>query len=129
MKDLYIAVVWQKYNPYGGVERFVERELGALSQIRVDITVVSWGWDTGKPGYQYVLCNPFYIGRLWRDMSFANLVCRKLEGLAKVLLGFNSSFHPAEAGSSVRAKVEAHSLNAMADKLVDFYNQLIGNHS
>ncbi len=81
MKDLHIAVVRQKYNPYGGAERFVERALGALSQTRVDITVVSRAWDAGKPGYQYVLCNPFYIGRLWRDMSFKNSVCRKLEDL------------------------------------------------
>jgi UDP-glucose:(heptosyl)LPS alpha-1,3-glucosyltransferase len=31
MPDMKIAIIRQRYNPYGGAERFVERALGALA--------------------------------------------------------------------------------------------------
>jgi UDP-glucose:(heptosyl)LPS alpha-1,3-glucosyltransferase len=35
-------------------------------------------WRGGE-GFEVITCNPFYLGRLWRDWSFARAVCRRLE--------------------------------------------------
>jgi len=77
-----IALVRQKYSPYGGAERFVERALAALASQGVTTTLITRKWDTAgamtqtpavqAPIAQHVLtCNPFYLGRLWRDRSFS----------------------------------------------------------
>ena len=68
-----LALVRQKYNPYGGAERFVERALAALAAQGVATTLITRHWQ--GPATQHVLaCNPFHIGRLWRDRSFARCV-------------------------------------------------------
>jgi len=79
VKNLRIAFIRQKYNPFGGAERFVERALQALEAYHVDMTVLSRKWNDASPGYRFVSCNPFYLGRLWRDWSFARSACRALE--------------------------------------------------
>lgn len=72
-----IALVRQKYNPYGGAERFVERALAALASQGVKTTLITRKWsgadkNADKVSEQDVLlCNPFYLGRLWRDRSFS----------------------------------------------------------
>ena len=35
-----LALVRQRYNPYGGAERFVERAVSALADLGVSVTVV-----------------------------------------------------------------------------------------
>ena len=72
-----IALVRQRYNPFGGAERFIERALAALAAQGVTVTVFAREW-TGDPG-RVVRCDPFHIGRLWRDWSFARAVCSELE--------------------------------------------------
>ncbi len=74
-----LAIVRQKYNPFGGAERFVERALGALQRPDLDITVIARSWPAqdskgGSGAYERRLCNPFYIGSLWRDWGFARAV-------------------------------------------------------
>jgi UDP-glucose:(heptosyl)LPS alpha-1,3-glucosyltransferase len=73
-----LALVRQKYTPFGGAERFVERALTALRGRGVDVTVITRKWsgggDAGGPVVR--LCDPFHIGRLWRDASFAGAVQR-----------------------------------------------------
>lgn len=71
-----IAIVRQRYNPYGGAERFVERALGALVQEGAEVTLITRSWD-GAPaaGFAQITCDPPY-SRLWggraaRDASFA----------------------------------------------------------
>jgi len=82
MKELRIAIIRQKYNPYGGAERFVERALKALSNNQIDMTVLSRQWNSENSGYRFIACNPFYLGRLWRDRGFSRSVCRQLETLS-----------------------------------------------
>jgi len=70
-----LALVRQKYTPFGGAERFVERALGALREQGTDVTIVARSWQ-GEPGPGFLQCNPFYIGRTWRDAGFARAVQR-----------------------------------------------------
>jgi len=77
VKQLSIALIRQRYAGDGGAERFVARALDALKARNVDVTLIAREWrDEGNRGL--LRCNPFYIGRLWRDMSFARCVCRLL---------------------------------------------------
>jgi UDP-glucose:(heptosyl)LPS alpha-1,3-glucosyltransferase len=73
---MHFALGRQRYTPYGGAERFIERALGALDGRGVAVTVLAREW-IGDPG-RMIRCNPFHIGRLWRDWSFARAVCRRL---------------------------------------------------
>jgi len=68
-----IAVVRQRYNPYGGAERFVERALGALVQEGAEITLITRSWEGAeiRDGYKQLICNPQASGRVARDRSFA----------------------------------------------------------
>ena len=43
-----IAIIRQRYNPYGGAERFVERALGALASEGAAVTLITRSWD-GAP--------------------------------------------------------------------------------
>lgn len=69
-----LAIVRQKYTPYGGAERFVERAMAALIASGADVSIIARQWR-GEAGTQNgVICNPFYIGRTWRDAGFAKAV-------------------------------------------------------
>lgn len=71
-----IAIIRQRYNPYGGAERFVERALGALAAEGAEVTLITRGWE-GAPdeGFRQIVCDPPYSrlfgGRAARDRSFA----------------------------------------------------------
>ena len=39
-----IALVRQRYNPFGGAERFIERALGSLEQLGAQITLIAREW-------------------------------------------------------------------------------------
>ena len=72
-----LAIVRQKYTPYGGAERFVERALKALRAKGVDVSIVAREWQGEAAGeMQGVRINPFYLGRTWRDAGFARGVQR-----------------------------------------------------
>lgn len=74
-----IAIVRQRYNPYGGAERFVERALGALAAEGAEVTLITRDW-AGAPaeGFRQVNCDPAYSrwfgGRAARDRSFSQAV-------------------------------------------------------
>lgn len=70
-----LAVVRQKYNPFGGAERFVDRALAALAAQGVTATLITREWRGASP-QPVRLCNPFHVGRLWRDAGFAACVRR-----------------------------------------------------
>jgi UDP-glucose:(heptosyl)LPS alpha-1,3-glucosyltransferase len=71
-----LAIIRQRYTPYGGAERFVEAALEALLERSVAITLYTRSWpQTRLQLIEPVICNPLYIGRLWRDRSFAQAVC------------------------------------------------------
>lgn len=88
-----LAIVRQRYTPFGGAERFVERALSALARQGASVTVVSREWvgkaadaavntdvDAAVPSQaaDWMRCDPFYIGRRWRDAGFAEAVCAAL---------------------------------------------------
>jgi UDP-glucose:(heptosyl)LPS alpha-1,3-glucosyltransferase len=74
-----LAIIRQRYTPYGGAERFVESALEALLERGIAISLYTRGWpETRLQLIEPILCNPLYIGRLWRDWSFARAVCRNI---------------------------------------------------
>ena len=77
-----IALVRQRYNPYGGAERFIERAMTALAAQDVELSLFTraWSGEAGSSsGRRVIRCDPFYIGRVWRDWSFARAVCAALK--------------------------------------------------
>jgi UDP-glucose:(heptosyl)LPS alpha-1,3-glucosyltransferase len=71
-----VAVVRQRYNPFGGGERFVERALRALVAEGAQVTLITRSWrDATQQGYLQKICDPSYSklfgGRIARDKSFA----------------------------------------------------------
>ena len=65
-----LAIVRQRYNPFGGAERIIARLLPALEAGGHDITLIARsaeGWGARR----VLTLNPFYVGNLWRDRSFA----------------------------------------------------------
>ena len=67
---LRVAIVRQRYNPYGGAERFIERTLPALERAGAEPTLIARraeGWDARR----VLAVDPFYLGSTWRDASFA----------------------------------------------------------
>jgi UDP-glucose:(heptosyl)LPS alpha-1,3-glucosyltransferase len=72
-----IAVIRQRYNPYGGAERFVARALATLAKQGAEVTLVAREW-TDATAVRTLKVNPFYVGRVWRDRGFARAVCARL---------------------------------------------------
>lgn len=72
-----VALIRQRYAHDGGAERFVSRALDALKSHAVELTLVAREWH-GAEGFDVIYCNPFYLGRLWRDWSFARAACRAI---------------------------------------------------
>ncbi|HEV3008786.1 MAG TPA: glycosyltransferase family 4 protein [Burkholderiales bacterium] len=65
-----VAIVRQRYSPYGGAERFVARALPALERAGMDVTLIArkqQGWGARR----FLRVDPFHAGNLWRDWSFA----------------------------------------------------------
>ncbi len=85
-----IALIRARYNPYGGAERFVARALRALAADRhepSEVAVLARRWQDAEaaspgddvPTIRFVRCDPFYIGSVWRDASFATAVHARLQ--------------------------------------------------
>ncbi|MBA2690244.1 MAG: glycosyltransferase family 4 protein [Burkholderiales bacterium] len=72
-----IALVRARYNPYGGAERFVANALTALQLPGIQLTIVTRAWQE-QAGISALVVNPFHVGNLWRDWSFARAVCRAI---------------------------------------------------
>jgi UDP-glucose:(heptosyl)LPS alpha-1,3-glucosyltransferase len=72
-----LALIRQRYTPYGGAERFIEGALEALLERNVAITLYTREWpQTTLQLIEPHICNPFYLGSLWRDWGFARAVGR-----------------------------------------------------
>jgi UDP-glucose:(heptosyl)LPS alpha-1,3-glucosyltransferase len=79
-----LAIIRQRYSPGGAIESRLEAALAALLERNVAISLYTRSWD--EPRLQLietVLCNPGFLGSLWREWSFARSVCRAIGG-AKV---------------------------------------------
>lgn len=67
-----LAIVRQRYNPFGGAERIVSRLLPYLEQRGTEVTLIARnaeGWGARR----VLRVDPFYVGSLWRDRSFARV--------------------------------------------------------
>ena len=83
-----IALVRARYNPFGGAERFAARALAALAAekgLENQVTVLARRWSDVEGAaassvgpVRIVRCDPFYLGSVWRDASFASAVHRQL---------------------------------------------------
>ena len=74
-----LAIIRQRYTPFGGAERFIENALEALLERNVAITLYTREWpETHVQLMEPQIVDPFHIGRLWRDWSFARAVCRRI---------------------------------------------------
>ena len=70
-----LGIIRQRYTPFGGAERFVERAIDALQGRGVGIRIYTRGWPRARAGnIEPVICNPPYVGSLWRDAGFARSV-------------------------------------------------------
>ncbi len=70
-----LGIVRQRYSPYGGAERFVERAIDTLVERGVRVEVYTRAWPrTRSASVEPVICNPYYIGGVWRDAGFARAV-------------------------------------------------------
>jgi UDP-glucose:(heptosyl)LPS alpha-1,3-glucosyltransferase len=76
---LRLALIRQRYTPYGGAERFVEAALEALLERNIAITLYTREWpETRLQLMEPHVVDPYYVGRLWRDRGFARAVCREI---------------------------------------------------
>lgn len=73
-----IALIRQRYTPFGGAERFVANAVRALRAEGASLTVVTRQWENDGES-ESLICNPPYLGNLWRDWSFARCVCEALK--------------------------------------------------
>ena len=74
-----LAIIRQRYTPYGGAERFIESALEALLERNVAISLYTREWpETNLQLMEPQIVDPFYVGRLWRDVGFAHAVARRL---------------------------------------------------
>ena len=72
---LEVGIVRQRYTPFGGAERFVADALVALSRENVALSLYTRRWPGGdSTTFTPVICDPFHIGNVWRDWSFARCV-------------------------------------------------------
>ena len=69
-RRLRIAMVRQRYSSFGGAERFVARALAALERVGAEVTLIARS-EKGWGARRVLQVNPPYVGRLWRDWSFA----------------------------------------------------------
>ncbi len=73
---MQLAIIRQRYTPFGGAERFVERALEALSARGIDILLLTRRWPPGSnTRVRPVIIDPPYLGRTMRDATFARGVC------------------------------------------------------
>ena len=66
-----VTLIHPQYRPDGGAEKAIGLMIEALREKGAQINIISRQWATGDDDIQVVRCNPFYIGRLWREWSFA----------------------------------------------------------
>jgi UDP-glucose:(heptosyl)LPS alpha-1,3-glucosyltransferase len=79
-----LAIIRQRYTPFGGAERFVESALEALLERNVAITLYTRQWpETRLKLIEPHIVDPFYVGSLWRDWGFARAVSREV-GRARI---------------------------------------------
>ncbi|GAB0056208.1 Lipopolysaccharide core biosynthesis protein RfaG [Candidatus Magnetaquicoccaceae bacterium FCR-1] len=77
-REMRLALIRQRHTPFGGAERFLDRAMGALRARGVAITLIARRWEGGCDGLETVRCDPWHLGRWWRDVAFARCVHARL---------------------------------------------------
>lgn len=81
-----IVLIRQRYNAFGGAERFVTGALRTLSRDgQAEIHLIARQWQAIE-GVRFHRCNPFYLGRLSRDLGFAWRAGKIARSLAPALV-------------------------------------------
>lgn len=68
--EMKVALVHPRYRPDGGAEKAVLCTLQALLHKEMQVKVISRSWSEQGGDVEVIQCNPFYVGRLWREWSF-----------------------------------------------------------
>ena len=89
-----LALVRQRYTPFGGAERFMDRAIRALGQ-DADISVLAREWRGQAAGYRFVQCNPPHRSNVQRERGFAEAVRRVLQAEAFDLVQSHERMLPA----------------------------------
>lgn len=77
MTALRVAFIRSRYTAFGGAERFLDNAIQALRADRVDVTLITRQWRQ-PADLNAIICDPFFVGRLWRDWGFGRAACRRL---------------------------------------------------
>lgn len=77
MVRLSLAIVRQTFTHFGGAERFVANAIKAITEQGHTVTLIARRWPEGS-GQAHIECNPFFVGSLWRDASFARCACKAI---------------------------------------------------
>ncbi|MBF0136108.1 MAG: glycosyltransferase family 4 protein [Magnetococcales bacterium] len=76
-RPLSLALVRQKYSPFGGAERFLERAIQHLGQENLALTVLTRSWPAAATGQVAIrTCPAKTWGRWHRDWRFSRWVCQ-----------------------------------------------------
>ncbi len=82
-----IAIVRQRYNPFGGAERFVERALAALVAQGSDVTLITRHWagessgSGAASGLKTIICDPPASGLLSRRTARDKAFCTGVQAI------------------------------------------------
>jgi UDP-glucose:(heptosyl)LPS alpha-1,3-glucosyltransferase len=56
---LRLAIIRQRYNPYGGAKRFIERALAALVSQGTQVTLIAQSWEgASQASFEKIICDP-----------------------------------------------------------------------
>ncbi|HXR56737.1 MAG TPA: glycosyltransferase family 4 protein [Casimicrobiaceae bacterium] len=76
-----LAIIRQRYTPFGGAERFLESALASLIDHGVAVSLYTREWPGGgSTPMEPTIVDPFHVGGLWRDAGFAHAVCKAIDG-------------------------------------------------
>jgi UDP-glucose:(heptosyl)LPS alpha-1,3-glucosyltransferase len=74
-----LTIVRQDYRPEGLVERVIEPALEALLERNVAVSLYTRSWpQTRLKLAEPLVLDPFHVGAMWRDWSFARAACRNV---------------------------------------------------
>lgn len=66
-----VVLIHPHYRPDGGAEAAVVHTLKALALKGAQVSIISRQWSENRDDHHLIRCNPFFIGRLWREWGFA----------------------------------------------------------
>lgn len=74
-----LALIRQKYTPFGGAERFVDSTIEMLSKHQpVETTLITRNWPTSAETNKVIkICNPRFFTRILRDWTFSRCACQE----------------------------------------------------